>query len=143
MPDRVSATAPAVVLIVEDEPLLRELAVEFVEQAGFVALQAGDADEAVALLEARSDIAVLFTDINMPDSMDGLELAHTVRDRWPPIRIVVASGQLRPGPSDLPSNGISLEKPYCGEAVIARLHSLVDPTGTSISTLTNDARARP
>jgi CheY-like chemotaxis protein len=128
MRDRVSATALAVVLIVEDELLLRELAVEFVEQAGFIALEAGDADEAVALLEARSDIAVLFTDINMPGSMDGLKLAHTVRDRWPPIEILVVSGRLPPGSSDLPSNGIFLGKPYCGEAVIAGLHSLVDPT---------------
>jgi two-component system, response regulator PdtaR len=142
MRDRVSATAPVVVLIVEDEPLLRELAVEFVEEAGFVALEAGDADEAVALLEARSDIAVLFTDINMPGGMDGLELAHAVRDRWPPIKILVTSGQLRLGPSDLPSNGIFLGKPYRGEAVIARLHLLVDPTGTSISTPANNARAR-
>jgi DNA-binding response OmpR family regulator len=142
MLDRVSATAPAVVLIVEDELLLRELVVEFVEQAGFVALEAGDADEAVALLEARSDIAVLFTD-NMPGSMDGLKLAHTVRDRWPPINILVASGQLRLGPSDLPSNGVFLGKPYCGEAVIARLHLLVDPAQTSISSLTNNALARP
>ena len=114
MLDRVSATAPAVVLIVEDELLLRELVVEFVEEAGFVALEAGDADEAVALLEARSDIAVLFTDINMPGSMDGLKLAHAARDRWPSIKILVASGQLRLGPSDLPSNSVFLGKPYCG-----------------------------
>jgi DNA-binding response OmpR family regulator len=142
MLDRVSATAPAVVLIVEDEPLLRELAVEFVKDAGFVALEAGDADEAVDLLEVRSDIAVLFTDINMPGNMDGLKLAHTVRDRWPPIKILVTSGQLRLGPSDLPSNGIFLGKPYCGETVIARLHLLVDPAGTSFSTLTSNARTR-
>ena len=142
MLDRVPATAPTVVLVVEDEPLLRELAVEFIEDAGFVALEAGDADEAVALLEARPDIAVLFTDVNMPGSMDGLKLADMVRNRWPPIKILVASGQLRPGPSDLPSDGIFLGKPYCGEAVIAQLHLLVDPTGTSTSTLTNSAPAR-
>jgi two-component system, response regulator PdtaR len=142
MLDRVSATAPPVVLIVEDELLLRELAVEFVEEAGFVALEARDADEAVALLEAHSDIAILFTDINMPGSMNGLKLAHTVRDRWPPIKILVVSGQLRLGPSDLPSNGIFLGKPYYGGAVIARLHSLIDPTGTSISGLTDNARTR-
>jgi two-component system, response regulator PdtaR len=124
MRDRESATAPAVVLIVEDEPLLRWLAAEFVEDAGFVALQAGDAEEAVALLEARPDIAVLFTDVNMPGSMDGLELAHTVCDRWPPIKILVVSGQVRPSSSDLPLNSIFLRKPYRGEALIARLRSL-------------------
>jgi two-component system, response regulator PdtaR len=63
------------VLVVEDEPLLRMMAVEVVEEAGFVALEAGNADEAVALLESRSDISLLFTDINMPGSMDGLKLA--------------------------------------------------------------------
>jgi CheY-like chemotaxis protein len=127
MLDRVWATAPAVVLIVEDEPLLRELIVELVEDAGFVALEAGDAEEAVALLEARSDIAVLFTDIDMPGSMDGLKLAHAVHDRWPPIRILIASGLVRPKPCDLPSNSVFLGKPYRGEAVIARLRSLLGP----------------
>lgn len=132
MLDRVSATAPAVVLIVEDEPLLRELAVEFVEEAGFVALEAGDADEAVALLKARSDIAVLFTDINMPGSMDGLRLAHAVRDRWPPIKIIVASGRVRLKQSDLPPNSAFLEKPYHGKAMIAQLRSMVDPGRTCV-----------
>ena len=64
-----------------------------VEDAGFVALEADNADEAVAILEARSDIALLLTDINMPGSMDGLKLAHAVRNRWPPIKIIVVSGQ--------------------------------------------------
>jgi two-component system, response regulator PdtaR len=130
MTDPVSA--PAVVLIVEDEWLLREVAVELVEDAGFVALQAGDADEAVALLEARSDIAVLFTDINMPGSIDGLELAHMVRDRWPPIKILLASGRFRPNQPDLPPNTAFLEKPYRWEAVVARLRSLVGPSRTLI-----------
>jgi two-component system, response regulator PdtaR len=132
MIDRAARAVPTVVLIVEDEWLLRELAVELVEDAGFVALQAGDADEAVALLEARSDIAAIFTDINMPGSIDGLELAHTVRDRWPLIKILVASGLLRPQQSDLPPSSGFLEKPYRGEAVIAQLCSLVDPTRTLI-----------
>jgi two-component system, response regulator PdtaR len=132
MLDRASATAPAVVLIVEDEPLLRELAVEFIELAGFIALEAGDAEEAVALLEARSDIAVLFTDVNMPGSVDGLGLAHTVRDRWPPIKILVASGRVRLKRSDLPPNSVFLEKPYHGETMIAELRTMLDPTRTLI-----------
>ena len=70
-----------IVLVVEDEPLLRMLAVEVVEEAGFIAIEACDADEAVILLESRADITLLFTDINMPGSMDGLKLAHTVRRR--------------------------------------------------------------
>lgn len=86
-------------LVVEDEPLLRMLAIEVVEEAGFVAIEARDADEAVALLESRSDIALLFTDINMPGSMDGLKLAHAVRGRWPPIKILLVSGRVRLQPS--------------------------------------------
>ena len=128
MIDKASRASGAVVLIVEDEPLLRQLAAEVVEDAGFVALEAADAGEAVALLETRSDIAVLFTDINMPGSMDGLKLAHAVRDRWPPIKIIVASGHVRLQVSDLPSNSTFLLKPYRGAAVVAQLRSLVSPS---------------
>src|SRR5438445_12768244 len=87
---------PAVVLVVEDEMLLRMRAVDMVEDAGFTSVEAVDADEAVAILESRSDIALLFTDIQMPGSMDGLVLAHAVHDRWPPIQILLVSGQFRP-----------------------------------------------
>jgi CheY-like chemotaxis protein len=132
MTHKPSNRPPAVILIVEDEPLLRELAVGVVEDAGFLALEAGDAAEAVAQLEARADIAVMFTDIQMPGSMDGLKLAHTVRDRWPPIKILVASGRVRLRPCDLPSDSAFLEKPYRGEAVIAQLRLLVDPAWTLI-----------
>jgi CheY-like chemotaxis protein len=132
MLDGVSAAVPTVVLIAEDELLLRALVVEFVEQAGFVALEAGDADEAIALLEARSDIALLFTDINMPGSADGLRLAHTVRDRWPPMKILVASGRVRLKQSDLPLNSVFLEKPYHGETLIAQLRTMLDPTRTLV-----------
>jgi two-component system, response regulator PdtaR len=115
----------SVVLIVEDEPLLRMLAVEVVEEAGFVALEAADADEAVALLESRSDIALVFTDINMPGSMDALKLAHAVRDRWPPVKILVVSGQIRPQQADLPSNSCFIGKPYRAAAMVKELRSLV------------------
>ena len=86
---------PYAVLIVEDEPILRLHAVDLVEEAGFTAIEAKSADEAIAILESRSDIMLLFTDVHMPGSLDGLKLAHAVRDRWPPIKIVVVSGQLK------------------------------------------------
>src|SRR5438270_12084536 len=86
---------PAVVLVVEDEMLLRVQAVGMVEDAGFTSVEAVDADEAVAILESRSDIALMFTDIQMPGTMDGLKLAHIVHKRWPPIRIILVSGQLK------------------------------------------------
>jgi CheY-like chemotaxis protein len=96
-----AVTKPAV-LIVEDEMLLRMRAVEMVEDAGFTPLEAVDADEALALLESRSDIELLFTDIQMPGSMNGLKLAHAVHGRWPSIKIILVSGQLTPGEGDRP-----------------------------------------
>ena len=114
-----------VVLVVEDEPLLRMLAVEIVQEAGFTAIEAQDADEAVVLLESRTDITLLFTDINMPGSMDGLKLAHAVRDRWPPIKILVVSGKQPFQSSDLPSNSCFVGKPYQASALVEELRSII------------------
>ena len=114
-----------VVLVVEDDALLRILAVEVVEEAGFTAIEARNADEAVVLLEARTDITLVFTDINMPGSMDGLKLAHAVRDRWPPIKILVGSGKQQLHPSDLPSNSCFVEKPYQAAALVEELRSII------------------
>lgn len=94
--------SPAVVLIVEDEMILRMRAVDMVEDAGYTPLEALDTDEAVAILESRSDIALMCTDIQLPGSMDGLRLAHTVHKRWPAIKIILVSGQLNPSSIDLP-----------------------------------------
>src|SRR6266567_8696348 len=85
----------AVVLVVEDELVLRMRAVDIVEDAGFTPLEAVNADDALALLESRSDIELLFTDIQMPGSMDGLKLAFAVHERWSPIKIILVSGQLK------------------------------------------------
>src|SRR5438270_804390 len=82
-----------VVLIVEDEILVRMSAVDMVEDAGFHAISASDADEAIRLLESRNDIRAMFTDIQMPGSMDGLRLARVVRSRWPPVALIVTSGR--------------------------------------------------
>jgi two-component system, response regulator PdtaR len=116
--------ASPIVLIVEDDPFLRMLAVEVIEEAGFVVLEAGDADEAVALLESRSDVALLFTDIDMPGSMNGLKLAHAARNRWPSIKIVIVSAVARPQPYELPSNSCFFKKPYRPAAMVAELRSL-------------------
>ena len=114
-----------VVLVVEDDPLLRMLAVEVVEEAGYTAIEARDGDEAVVLLESRADIALLFTDIDMPGSMDGLKLAHAVRDRWPPIKILVVSGKQQLQTCDLPSNSCFVGKPYQASALVEELRSMV------------------
>jgi CheY-like chemotaxis protein len=94
------------ILVVEDEPLLLMMAVEVVEDAGFQAIEASNADQAVTLLESNPDITILWTDIDMPGSMDGLKLAVLVRDRWPPIEILIVSGKQRPATEDLPERGV-------------------------------------
>jgi two-component system, response regulator PdtaR len=114
----------SVILLVEDEFLLRLDSAEMIESAGFEVIQAANADEAIAILKARPDIHVVFTDIQMPGSMDGLKLARFVRDRWPPIRIGATSGRIRVGEDDLPSGSIFLPKPYRGDQVIAALREL-------------------
>jgi two-component system, response regulator PdtaR len=119
--------APCVVLVVEDDPLQRMLAVEIVKNANFVAIEACDADEAVTLLESRSDVALLFTDIEMPGSMDGLQLAHTARHRWPKIKIIVVSGRDQKSIPSLPSESCFIQKPYLRTRMIAELHAMVGP----------------
>jgi CheY-like chemotaxis protein len=113
-----------VILVVEDEFLLRLDAADMIEQAGFEVIQTGNADEAIAILEARSDIQAVFTDVQMPGSMDGLKLANFVRDRWPPIKILATSGFVRVGPDDLPAGSFFLAKPYRGPEVVATLRKL-------------------
>ena len=100
------------VLVVEDEMVLRMRAVDIVEDAGFTAVQAVNADEALAILESRSDISLLFSDIQMPGSMDGLKLAAAVKGRWPPIKIVATSGLVNVRSADLPEGGRFIPKPY-------------------------------
>ena len=100
------------ILVVEDEPLLLMLAVDLVHDAGFEALEASNADQALKILETVADIVVLMTDIDMPGTMDGLALAAAVRDRWPPVSIIVVSGKRRPRAEDLPAGGVFFAKPY-------------------------------
>ena len=114
-----------VVLIVEDEFLLRMDAVDMITAAGFEVVEAGNADDAIEILEARLDITVVFTDIQMPGSMDGLKLAQAVRGRWPPIKIVATSGHLHVLETDLPSGGRFLPKPYSPGQVTGMLRELI------------------
>ncbi|OHV17418.1 response regulator [Methylorubrum extorquens] len=101
-----------VVLVVEDEPLLRMIAVDILEDEGFTVLEAATADAALPILESRSDTGVLFTDVNMPGKMDGLTLATHVAERWPDIRLVVTSGRQELTNEELPDDGQFVEKPY-------------------------------
>jgi CheY-like chemotaxis protein len=114
-----------VVLIVEDEFLLRMDAVDMIKAAGFDVLEAANADEAIEILEARLDITVVFTDIQMPGSMDGLRLVQAVRGRWPPIKIVATSGRVHVRENDLPAGGRFLPKPYSPREVTGVLRELM------------------
>jgi len=113
------------VLIVEDELLLRMDAADFMEDAGFTVYQASNADDAIALLEAHDDIRAVFTDIQMPGSMDGLKLAHYVRGRWPPVKLIITSGHSRPRAEDLPAGSGFFGKPYQLEKIAGSLRAMI------------------
>jgi CheY-like chemotaxis protein len=121
MPNATENSARPVVLIVEDEVLLRMHATAVIEAAGFDTVEASNADDAIAILEARKDIRIVFTDIEMPGSMDGLKLSRAVRDRWPPIEIILTSGKRHPQADDLPERGQFFPKPYNPDALIATI----------------------
>jgi len=114
-----------VVLVVEDESLIRTTAIDMVEDAGFEAIAASDADEAIRILESRNDIRAIFTDVQMPGSMDGLRLARVVRNRWPPVALIVTSGQTNVAEGHLPTGGRFLRKPYEAAHVGALLQELI------------------
>ncbi|MDF0546247.1 response regulator [Sphingobium sp. H39-3-25] len=102
----------ALILIVEDESLIRMLAADVAAEQGYVVLEAGNSDEALMLLERQGGIDLVFTDIDMPGKCDGLALARRISHSWPSVRIVVTSGKVRPRAQDLPNGSIFLAKPY-------------------------------
>ena len=113
----------ATVLIVEDEILILEVIQTELEDAGYDVVVANNADDAIAVLEARADIHLVFTDIDMPGSMDGLKLAAAVRHRWPPVQIIVTSGMW--SPSELPEGAVFIPKPYNGAKIVEAVARLV------------------
>jgi CheY-like chemotaxis protein len=109
------------VLIVEDEILIRDMVSEELIEAGFDVVQVGNADQAIAVLELRQDIHLVFTDIDMPGSMDGLKLAAAVRDRWPPVHIIITTGKARP--MNIPANALFIPKPYITRVVVSAMRT--------------------
>lgn len=101
-----------VVLVVEDDDFIRMLATDILEDEGFTVLATATADEAWPILERRSDIGVLFSDVNMPGNMDGLTLANRVAERWPHIRLVLTSGRRGLSSYEVPDHGQFVQKPY-------------------------------
>src|SRR6202166_2347297 len=120
------------VLVVEDEMLLRMRAVDIVEDAGFTPIEAVNADEALAILESRSDIELLFTDIQMPGSIDGLKLAHAVHERWPSIKIILVSGKLTLTDAEKPIHSRFFGKPLEMKQMIAEMQAMIGQGAVSI-----------
>src|SRR5580658_5233766 len=121
----IPSAVPRAVLVVEDEMLLRMRAVDMVEDAGFNPIEAINADDALAILESRSDIELLFTDIQMPGSIDGLKLAYAVHERWPLIKIILVSGQLKLTDTDKPADSRFFGKPLDGTQMIAEMQDMI------------------
>jgi CheY-like chemotaxis protein len=117
--------SPIYVLVVEDEFFSRLHAVNLVEDAGYKAVEASSAEEAIAILEARKDIRIVFTDVDMPGTIDGLKLAHAIRTRWPPIELIVTSGHFNFSDADMPERGRFFSKPYRDQEIISALHHFV------------------
>jgi CheY-like chemotaxis protein len=113
------------VLVVEDEPLLRMAGADIVESAGFEVVEAANATEAVQILESRPDIRVVFSDIDMPAGLDGMKLAAIIRDRWPPIEIILVSGHGKPAAVDLPARTLFFPKPYVEADIVAAIRKFV------------------
>jgi CheY-like chemotaxis protein len=112
------------VLVVEDEAFIRMDVVDMLRAAGFDIVEAANADEAILLLESHSNIRLIFTDIDMPGSMNGLKLAAAVRERWPPIRIIATSGHFKVRAGDLSADARFIPKPCMPVQIIDAIHEL-------------------
>jgi CheY-like chemotaxis protein len=120
------------VLVVEDNAIIRMGAVDNLSSAGFEVLEATNADEAISILESRPDIHLVFTDVEMPGSMDGLKLAHYIRGRWPPVKLILVSGMVDVEEGDLPAEARFFPKPYDDRAILKAMnHMLFGSDGES------------
>jgi len=122
MPD---GEVKATILNVEDEILVRMCGTDILQDAGFVVLEAGNADEALALLVIHHEVRLLFSDLDMPGSMDGLELARIVHERWPDIGLLLTSGQHQPSQAAIPDAGRFLSKPWTHDELIRNVRHLL------------------
>jgi CheY-like chemotaxis protein len=119
------AICKGVVLVVEDHPLVRKGVLEVLIERGFEALEASRAVEAIRMLETRPDVHLVFTDAEMPGTMDGIELVHYIRNRWPPVKLIVVSGKPAVAPRELPSGVKFFPKPYHERTIVEAMHALL------------------
>lgn len=115
----------SVILVVEDQAIIRMGAVALVMDAGYDALEAENADEAIRILESRTDIRLVFTDVDMPGTMDGMKLTHFIRKRWPPVKLLVASGMMILQESEFPEGAKFFAKPYSEQTIVEAITALL------------------
>jgi CheY-like chemotaxis protein len=126
MPDGTVSTADKpTILVVDDEELIRMLASEVLQDAGYNVIEAGTAVEALEVLDRVIDIQAVFTDVHMPGSPDGLGLARRIREMSPTCAIVVASGRYEPALEELAPGAMFLRKPYSVDAVVSAFDELL------------------
>jgi len=121
----VTQTNSSTILIVEDEMIVRLIGSDTLTDAGYEVMEAATADEALRILDEHGDVEVLFTDIRMPGSMDGLELARVVHARWPAMKILITSGDTFPTRSAIADDGHFLAKPYSTEVLRREVDKLL------------------
>jgi two-component system, response regulator PdtaR len=121
--------AKPTILVVEDDALLRMHAAGLLEDNGFGVVEAANADAALKLLETRDDVRLLFTDIQMPGSCDGMDLARQVHARWPNILLVITSGQIRPTEAEIPDHGHFIGKPYRANELLEEVNNMIVERG--------------
>ncbi len=117
------------VLIVEDEPITRMVAADVIADMGIPTLEAGDAEEALEVLNANPRVALLFTDIDMPGAMNGVHLARKVHEQWPDIELIVTSGASDVADGDLPDHGTFIRKPYRMQQLAEMVEKKLNPRG--------------
>jgi two-component system, response regulator PdtaR len=115
----------AAILVVEDETLVRLWVADLLEENGFSVIEAEQVDAALKLLETRPDVKLLFTDVQMPGSLNGMELARTVHARWPHILLVITSGRERPSRAEIPDDGRFVAKPYSADELLGQVNDLL------------------
>ena len=124
LPNMRHQQTPAI-LVVEDDFLIRMNAVDIFQDAGFLVYEAGNAEEAIQALEQRRDIRLLFTDVNMPCSMDGLDLARYAFKRWPSVALIVTSGRQSFRSADLPPRSLFIAKPYRASQILHEMRQMI------------------
>lgn len=120
----------SVVLLVEDDMLVRMIVAEVLADAGFAVIECASAEQALAALQTRPDVQVLFTDVNMPGALDGLALARIVHQQWPAVGIAIGSGRIRPGPGEIPPGTRFLAKPYVFDALTEAVCDLAEASSS-------------